>query len=565
MLKAERRLTAAVVFFLSIVTVLTHLSIAKNGLGLLNADLAIFPLLADDLRNGYWQAFLYQQHYGGIGLTVVRAGWTVVWETLFPGLGSHLTAHMAFTFGFVPVLLTLAVYYFARGFCSKGAAFFVGLITAVGHHYIVTKAFVHGNEFYITYLILGLILMGWRLRIHNVWKDLSPIKLVAAGALSGFAFYTHRGSLIFITAFFLPWEWLVATTKRILSPRDRYEKTLLWLTGLAFGFYWYLKIWGEDLGEIYGKHIKLHSGANSKLTVMLIVLLALKTNWRQIDARILRKAGFAGLGLLIGLAPELAHWINQGLFMPLGVNAGAGTGGEYSFSDMFKIMSFIPLYMGEMAKADDGIGKNASLLLLLFGVYFFIKTVRMKKQVQPLLIVIAFTFFTYVTVYTYLLAPSRYLVPIYLLIFAGYGLLFDSVKTKLARFVVVVLVLIHMGHHLGARERFVKDLKQSGKVEQMWDVVNTFKQESVPVVISFNFWDTNHFTLMSERSQYYVSPERHYGPLQGFERVKTAGRVGMIFVRPPETANYFGREWVLEPLKTVGPWILYTAKAASLQ
>lgn len=561
MLKLERIPGLVVGLFLAVITVLTHLSVIKNGVALLNADIAIFPLIADDLRGGYWQAFLYQQHYGGIALTVVRAGWTVAWETLFQSPHSHLTAHMTFTYGFVPVLLTLSAYYFARGFCSKGAALLVGLIAAVGHHYIITTAFVHGNEFYSTYLILGLVLMGWRLRIDNPWKDLSPIQLVAAGILSGLSFYTHRGSLVFIVAFFTPWQWLTTTAKRVFSPHDRYERMTLWLAGLSFGLYWYLKIWGENIGVFFGRHVKLHSGANSKLTILLLGALILKTNWRHINKSFLIKVAFVVVGLLIGLAPELAHWINQNRFMPLDANAGAGTGGEYSLSDMFKILAHILINVGVMAKADEGFGRNASLLLLIFGIYAFIKAVRVKPRLRPLLIMIGLTFFSYLTVYTYLFAPSRYLLPAYILILAAYGLLYDSAKTKLLRFGVIALAIFHMGHHLNARERLLQISDESRKVEQMWKVVNTFKKENVSVVIAANFWNTNQFTLMSQRAPYFVSPERHYGPLQGYELVKSTTRIGMIFEREPEQSNYFDRNWIIEPLTKVGPWLLYTARA----
>ncbi len=188
-------------FCIPLLAVLSHASLYKYGLALLNSDFATEPLVVKSMQEGHFSPFHFGQSYGGIALTLVRAAWTAIITAL--GLKSEplLEATLQFSYIILPAVFSVLVFILVKNYVSMRAAWLVSLLTALGIPFITLQL---GNDSYWGYLLLIFVLLIWRSKHENPLLSLGNQQLILAGLISGLAVYTFRASLIHVTLFWIP-------------------------------------------------------------------------------------------------------------------------------------------------------------------------------------------------------------------------------------------------------------------------------------------------------------------------------------------------------------------------
>ena len=441
--------TWGILAFLVLVTLMTHYLLVPVGFEFLDGDFSPDVLVANEIRQGKWSAFYFGLPYGGVVFTFIRALWVAGWEAFSSDVNSHVTSQMTFTFLVCPALMAVGSYFLVRAYCSRFAAFWVGLLMAVNFQFLIMQC---GNDVYTGFLLLGFGLLTWRASLRNPLMDLGPLLLFVASALSGLALFSSRATAYYVLAFFLPWDWFYGEVKRLCRPRGWTERLLFYGGCIFMLLFLYLEAFGPDMGEIFGKRVRVHAQPNFNYGLYLFLILELKIRWRQLWRRpILNRFLIVGAGVFMGFSPELVHFLRLGQSPPPPMADGM------KFEDMMSTVGSIPKSLQEFFAAGPGIGENASLLIVLLGFYFLFRRSRKDQQVQPLLLVAILSVFAYCRYHTYVFATPRYLMPILPAALVSMGCFWDEMRRRGAGYLAVAVLLFsfHVAHHWNARVHYV--------------------------------------------------------------------------------------------------------------
>jgi len=489
--------------FLILLTVLTHWMLLKGAPSLLNSDVAPNLIVANHFREGSWSAFYFNLPYGGVALTVIRAIWASLFESLLPTPTAFISSQSTFSYVVVPVLMTLSAYWLGRCYFSRMAALFTGMITAVGFQFWLNQ---YGVDYYFAYLILGCALLGWRARISNPWVELKPWQLFLAGTLSGFAVYTSRISLLYVLPFFVPWEHFKKDLKRALSPQDSIER---WLLGSVFFFlalYVYLESFTGELGQWNNRTVKLHSEPNLKFALIIAVLLEAKIRWKDIRQTWVKRFTLAGAGFIAGFAPEIVHWVMLGQLPP------PATGGTIDVPNAFLLLGRSPQVFRELFSSGNGLGRNLSVLLLLSALVAFVARARKDRRLTPAVITGVLCVYAFCRVHTYTFGTPRYLLPVFPVILIALGALWEELARIGSRrpIVYAVFVAIVLGHSLSqlqTRREWSREAQASHRFEQVMEIVHRFDEAGVRLVMSDDYWESSHYTFFAQEKTIYSLTE----------------------------------------------------------
>ena len=545
------------------VAVLCHLILVPVGFEFLNGDSAPVNLVADEFLKGKFSAFYFDLPYGGVTLTLLRALWVLIYETLASGPSAHLMAHMSFSFVICPVLMTVAVYYLVASYCTRFAAICVGLTAAIGFQSWVQQ---YGNDVYIAYLLFGTFLLAWKSKVRNPLLDLSPFALFSAAALSGLAFYTSRASAFYILVFFLPWDWFVGEVKRVLSPRGRIEKILLYSSVALFFLFYYLELFGPDMGEVLGKKLRVHAQPNFNYALYLLIILEVKIRWKQVRKIHFERSFIFIAGFITGLTPEIFHYLSLGQLPPPGMGDGM------KFTDVMSTVGTLPSSLQFIFAAGTGFGRNASVALVLLGFVSLFLRVRRDRRFQPIVLVAALTAFAYCRYHTYTFASPRYLLPILPAAMVAMGCFWDEIARRGRAFLVFALVLLagHGMHQWNARVRTVADVKDTPRLMQGLEIVERFQAAGVALVISDEYWfHSNSYSLLSRGKPVFLQPDNAPGlrPAEGLSLVRVVKVAGMMLKTEPSISQSsllrksYGRDWNLKLLAREGEYSLFIAQS----
>ena len=352
---------------LSVVSITSHFSLIFNGIVLMNSDYAFQSLEADEFRRGAWSAFSTGQNYGGVLLSALRPFWTAAWESIFAQRYPSWVAHTSFTFALSPVLVTLASFYLIQAYCSRLAALATGFIGAVGFQFWVTQ---YGNDFYIAYILLCMVLLAWRAGVSHPLVELSYQKLLFAGIISGLALYTYRGSFIYVFVFFFPIGVALQALCRITSPEDRIERMLL---GAAITFsilFFCLWIFGQFTGTVNGQKIEIRAVPNLIFCIGVTGVLLLKAFWKHLNVDIWYRTAVVALGGVIGLLPEIVYCFEQRSFPNR-------LGTLSSIETFISVAGMVPATFRTLVSGDNAFGQSltqhVSIILFLWAGFCLIK------------------------------------------------------------------------------------------------------------------------------------------------------------------------------------------------
>lgn len=553
-------------FALAIASFVTHWILVPSGLALLNSDLAIYTVMADLMREGHWSVFQLQDKYGGVFFTVLRAGWSALWDQAASQITDdwHVAGHMAFTYGVIPTLHAWAAWWMVRQYASRQAALMVGLMMAVGFNFINWKT---STDFFAAFFFIGMLLLGWRGQVRNPFLELSLSRLAFFGFVAGFALYTARASIVFLIAFLFPWRFLWEQFKvtyweglRGRRPVASWERLALWGVTALFSLFAYLEVFGPEIGTFFGRPVKLHAQPNLTMALGLLVAIWLWRHRDQIRDNILWRSIALFLGGVLGFFPEIYYWAARGMLPPL-------TGGRtYSFKDTLTVLGMVPETLRRFFAGGESVLQVFSLALLIWAGVVFVKRVRKSAPLEVVAFSGILALWAYIRVYTYALGPDRYLLPLMPTLFVALGLLWDEVDLKKrpkTSAVLLGLFCLFFVDHLTGRAQEIHRALQTGIVENTHSTIAVFRKAGVKAVISDDYWHGNRYSTAARNNPIfapihytYVSPEKAY------REVDRSQKVGVLLMDTPENQKLnnkrlLGHVWKLQGLGKVGDRILY--------
>jgi len=551
---------------LAFVCFITHQGLIDAGVGILNADFAVYPLTIEWIRQGNWYPFQQHYEYGGIILSLFRIPWSWVYEAILQTPDAFLRAHISFFHLVIPTVLSFCFYLLARSYASFLASFFTAIVCAIGFNAWTINA---GIEFYNSYLITGALLLALRAPYENPFIEMSKKKLFLASLIAGLAYYNCRASAVYLVAFFLPLSWFIKTVKDLFKPGSALEKWVLRIGLFLLGLFVYLEVFGPNLGKAFDKTIKVHAEPNLRFAVILFAFLWFKRNYGCLVKEHFKKAIVVGAGVFIGMLPEIFFWLSQGKLPPL-------TGGRtYSFADSFRALGRVPEAINAIfGSTGQSVFRNASLLLVVASVVVLIVVALRDRTKKPGLSAVGFagvlSVLAYARVLTYDFAPPRYLLPLFPTIIVGFALLIDWARSRNRVVVtgVFILLLLHSYDQLLFRKHMTDDIINHGFPQNALEVVKRFQAEGVSVVLSDNYWYGNQYSVISRMNPVFVPVGSPFILPDIAAKAGTEKRAGIILVgdpllggAPPENKKdsvvLDGRNWRLRFLGDVGNISLY--------
>ncbi|MGE4232978.1 MAG: hypothetical protein AB7F43_06590 [Bacteriovoracia bacterium] len=532
---------------LIIITACTHFILVtqNTGIALANSEWAVFMLAADHIRKADFMVFPFQQHYGGLLLTWLRAIFSFLYLLFDKSSYAATTSHVVFSYLLCPILMTMFSFFMLRAFVSKTAAFTVGVICAIGFQYWI---FQYGNDFYPAYYMVGCVLLIWRSKTDNPFKRFSHKHIFWTGALCGIAHYLSPAMTIYIVAILFPWRWIVSQVKSLVDPLPKWKTLsyknnkceildgfILTLGFLFLSLFFYIEIFGRSFGSIAGRQLKIDSDPNLKIAVALFGIVWIRNNWALVKNRIIQRKVFALIsGYIFGSLPERLFWLKQGHI--LSTNSWA----KHDLQESFNVLGMIPGSMKTLISADLSLGQHFSIVLLLLSVFILSLTLVKKTRYSskegiyevPAVIVI-FTFFAYLRVKTYVadVAPARYLFPLFPVLIISIGLFVERSLKKRGwlMFTCVFLLAGHAYHHVHTRIRQVRSIQASHRIENMIKISDRFRRANVSVVISDDYyWNSLIYSILTQEKPAFWNTVREWGPPETIHLAKNERKVGLL-------------------------------------
>lgn len=576
--KSEVRFVLALV----LVAMAAHVAVVPVGLLLHNSEWSAFLLVGDWFRKGHWSVFPFQNNYGGLTLTALRAGFTAAWDSFDRSLWGHARGHMVFSYLVGAPLMALASYGLLRATVSRAAARTVGLLCAVGWQ---SWVYMYGDEFYPLYLLMGFGLLALRGRHEHPFFELRPALLFAAGILAGHGLYAVRAMQLFILLFLVPWHHLGSEVAWLWRARGG-------LPRLGWGFlalFAFIEVFGRELGTWGGRMVKVDGVPNAIIGGVLLSAVWVRGRGRAYlhengvspGALLQRCALFTG-GLLLGFLPELQHWLRQGRLTSPRVFAG------YDLPDMLRIAGQLPgafrqLVSGDLPfrsldYADHSLGRFycvalATGALIALGVAASRGGRRDLRAYVAGALLSAFAFCRVNTQFTEM-APMRYLYPLVPILVVAFGAFYDQVAasrwgTVRGRRAMVALLFLFAAFHLQARFSMVQAFQAQGLMARYQNIVETFRRAAVDIVVSDDFWYSNNLSVLSRSQPGFWGTWHDWGPPEFKERALTATRAGILLESKASVpggparreVELLGRLWRLEYLGSEGDRDLYLGRS----
>lgn len=541
-------------------TVLSHWPAFESGGALLHSDFAPAYLGADDFRSGEPSAFYFGMTYGGTTLAPFRALWCALYETLSRSPLDYVEAHAAFSFFVLPFLLACCAYFLSARFFSRAGALVAALFAAVDTKFMIGQ---YGNDTYVAYLALGSVLLALRGDRVNPWVELTRRQLLLAGAVAGLAVYTSRICLIYLVAFAVPWTWVRLEARRLLMSPGRIEKWLIGVGSVLLGLFVYLEVFGPDVGEVFGRRVRLHAHPNlhfAGLALAAALVLRNRSRLRGIRPAQIRPFACFAAGFAIGFLPEAIHWLSLGAFPP------AGTGEPNGFPAFMANVGTIPGSLAEILTAGKDLGRMASILLGLAALGALSRfAAREPRGFQGVACVAVLAALAYCRIRTYTNANPRYLLPILPVLWVGVAALWERARARgWAAAAVGALLLAHAAHQGVARASIPADPEVAGRMQRSFAWIEAARRAGLDLVFSDEYWwHSTNLAFLARREPWFVpTAASTLLPPNLASLVDKSRTPGALLEarKPSERAakiEIHGSKYVLEFVETLGDRDLY--------
>lgn len=543
---------------------LAHFIFFRVSPALLDSDMGWNLIESERFLRGEWPMYYYGLWYSGTTLGFFRAIWVFLVEAMNVRLfsfDSYLTGHLSFSYMVLPALMTAATVILVRSYASRTTTFLVGLFAAFGFHSWIVR---YGLDWYYATFILGCCLLSLRGRTLNPWKELSLTKLFLAAALSGLALYTGRFSLIYLVAFWLPWEAVWQEAKKLWVRKKNLDFVFKYTIGFFIFLFCILEVFGTTVGFYKNKPIKLHSTPNLQIAFVFALIWWLKyyprKNWTKIFSK---RLWIVAVGFCLGFIREIYFFFFENNF-----HIPPQLWGTNSLAEVFQVLTKLPRAWAENV---SGPGIGATMNGLVFAAVFFFLFFKSRKH-PPFRIfsVIAFlSILAFLRVRTHLVGHEKYLFPIFPAILVSLGCFFDfCIKSKRIWLVGGVCALFFI-NQVSGRAMLKDSLRSSDKFQNIIKIIQVFESHNIQSAFSPDYHFSNQLSLVSSKKILFLNSELF--PKEADERWKNLASselAGFLFHEDTlngRTHTQHGKTFKLTWLGRERFWTLYKGQVEPLK
>ncbi len=527
---------------------------------ILNSDFAAFHLNTEELLRGHLSFFMLRQSYGGtlavnlLRLIFLKLAWLLGFGTT---PASELTLLSVFSFIVIPFLLSTAVFFSLKPIVRTSSAWVVAASVALGWNFLLRDLYC--NDYYVSYVVMGLFLLSLRgSSIHPV-RDLEKKKVALAAFITGYGIYSCRAFMVIAVAFWTPWKLLPTYFSDMKRHPGRISSLLRSLGLFLLGLRAYLFFFGENLGVLAGHSVKVLGMPNLKFALICFAALFVLTYYRTFDLKTWsRSIGTFLSGAILGFSPELLHHV---LKKETGILNPTFT---HDFPGMMRILTQFPDALKTLVSANpEKLDSALFVLMVLTAIWTLARLSKNRIDLQTILASLAFGTLAFVTIRTYEgPAPVRYLFPILPALWFGMALLLDHSKPKMRVAWTLLILGILAPLQIWARQSWARQLSDIGAAGTISSVVDSFRDVHVSVVVTDSYLNTNQFTAASRNNPIFIGPQPWIEGVDGSKNLDTSLEIGFFSQIDQSTENPIslrGKAYTLKFLKRMGDYRLYLA------
>jgi hypothetical protein len=543
-----------------------HFSLIPLAFHFLDSDTAWMAMESDRFAQLELPVFFNGVWYGGNGLSFFRGFWVWAWEqklgVTLENLSSYQTGHLIFSYLLSPLLVTASVWFLSGCYFSSRVRFLCTLLSAIGFHHWI---FRYGYDWHVLNFVFCCLFLGIKAKHPNPLVSLRKNQLFIVSVLTGFALYNGRTSLLFLVPFWFAFQEAPRVLRDFLTPRNRIENVLRGATFTLLGLFFYLEIFGAEIGVRNGKTIKLHSEPNFDYAVLVFLLWVLMRYSKDLlqKKELLLRGGLGFFGILLGLFPEIFNrFFNPNALTPK-------SWPNNSFKSFFEIFSTLPEKMIQVIAADPTALRQFSILLFAgTSLYFVYSILTSKKETDrlkflPVIFCGVLTLYAFCRVQTFSPGSARYLYPLFPIWILAFGFAIEKSRKPVLVF-WLFLTFGHFAHHLNARQNWKAELRQNDRVNQLKQVNQVFTDAQLNSILCLDYYHCSTLGFYSSKTLGYLEMGGLYPRYadQFFEKAQKLGLLVNKRERPETTplttkVQFKGKDYSTQFLAQVGDFFLF--------
>lgn len=538
----------AAIFGLFLAAFFSHFPILKHAVGFLNSDFGAFILNSEELLGGKLNFFMLQQQYGGtLVINLLRAA-----LLSFVGAGQYLWWISFYAHVFLPFLLAVVVFVSGSRWFSAASAYCVALSVACGWTHLFKE--LNYNDYYVSYVLCGVLLLGMRAKIVHPLRELAKGQLIWVGFLTGYGIYSCKAILVLVVSFWFPWDLLSVYWKSIASLKEKWARVLLVLGFVLIGFGLYLFLFGENLGAVAGKNIVIAADPNFNYALYIFVILWIFANRAKLNITIVKRSMLVMAGVILGYLPEL-----------ISGNFQFGTGYTHGFEGMLRGTVHLPIALKIlMAPSVESVTALLYVVFALVSVTTLVCFSRKEKGGSAIVASLALGLFAFLRVRFYegYEGPVRYLFPLLPgLWFAAMSFLDKWSGSDWSRFVSIGFFLLLGVGHIQGQWAYASQESIIREAEAVTEIPKIFKKNALQIVVTSSYLLTNQFTAAARNQPVFIGPNTWIEASDGASRLVREQRVGYLMegevVNAPTHISVRGVFLKLRQIGKVGKYLLF--------
>ena len=505
------------------------------------------------LKSGQFSLYPFDMNYGCTWVPMVQNAWA--WAVNATGLLGLQYARFLFDYCIFPFFMASTVLWSLRRLGFEREAFWVAGVCAIGFPFWVGLA---GIGFYLLAMILGLFWLV--LSKHFSWQNFSLGQLFWVGLFAGLTLVNFRAGAIYIVASLTPWDWVWAHLPQWKSTGAKKFLNRAWLigVGICLGLFLILQATGPDLGNWFGRPIRVHAFPNLQLAFQILALglliQAVAQIWREKRVGIcFKKLACIGVGLGLGILPEWIRAWKAGQPLAYGSSAGELQG----LSRIWQ--SLVQLHAGDsrffISTPLEPL-KWAGLILSVLGGVSLIRT-RNRSVFAAVIASGVLSVAAYCTIHGTNPGAPRYLLFIFPFLLVGWASALRDWP-----WVSRLCLILFLGFVFDSRFHLVSARKLEVRNQELQETVGIAHQQNVASLYSDDYEQTFRYTVQSNGNllgtQIGAWPDM---PTGTHERLGAQDKILILHTRRVPL-EYFEAKWALTPLKkmTAGDLYLGTKK-----
>lgn len=237
------------------------------------------------------------------------------------------------------------------------------------------------------------------------------------------------------------------------------------------------------------------------------------------------------LSICIGLLPEIIEHTRRppaGLFT-YSSHSNLFENIASSFQNALKLPQALLSYATGFPVQGNTLISLIACCFLITGLMSIFTEAKKNKAARPFVILLFAGIAGYILIHNYASGAPRYLSPLLPAIFTGFTILsqrlFTHGKKNWAIAGLLSTWLLHQGI---IRTQLFFQPQLNEKTQSVLPIIEKFKNNGVRIVLSDDYWNTNSYSIYSNRTVDFVGPGRPHHAERSLEWAQNDSRVGVL-------------------------------------